>query len=335
MEITLDHFEVDLEHVRDYPGLQIIPVINHDSQQTSVEKILWEGFQDESIKIKELDSSSVPTVQLTNTTDELYLGYRGAIIRGGGQNRQLLHSVVIPGKRSLSIPVQCIQSGRWNPHQEKIFTHKASDITSSSLRYKRYSQTETWSKISETTRMSGTSSTTQDYTVMHDFMFGSEQEASIAAESMTVYRENDFKRRKASRQRAQKILKELLPLENQVGVYIRLIEPSMCAKKKYELTECLEIFSCPTVYRKIHEVVLSSFVADASILPEDDPQLVIPAVTQQHFSEFMDMIDKASWKEQPSIGQEKRQEIRQDKKLFGESIFQEKELVHLMCSLEG
>lgn len=328
--LSLD-LELALEHTRSYPGIQITPVISKKARSSKEHRLLWEGVESQSVKIQEKSSSSVPEVELINTTEETFIGYKGSIIRGGGQNRQLLHSFVVPKKASIKIPVQCIQHGRWNPNQQKNFSSKSGDVTSSSLRFSKKSQMETWNNITETATHSGTTSFTEDYTVMHDFMFGNQQESQTAVSSMTVSGVHFEKKREESREKAQQILKETEPIEGQVGVYIHLVSPEDWKKGNIKRKEFMEVFASPSLYQKVHKDVLTSFVADAAILPKEE-KFEIPPVEKDQFQKFLEKIQNSAWKEKEKIGVEKRQEIASSE-IFGESISDGEEIVHLMCSV--
>ncbi|NUM33328.1 MAG: hypothetical protein HUU50_02190 [Candidatus Brocadiae bacterium] len=330
--LSLD-LELALEHTKSYPGIQITPVIAKNGRFSKERKLLWEGMESNSVKIQEKASSSVPEVELVNESEETFIGCKGSIIRGGGQNRQLLHSFVVPKKASIKIPVQCIQHGRWNPHHSRQFSNRSGDVTSSSLKFSKKSQMETWQNITETATHSGTTSMTEDYTITHDFMFGDHREAQTALSSMTSTGMKLEKKREESRERAQKILQETEPIEGQVGVYIHLISPEDWKKGEVKRKEFMEIFASQELYKKVHKDVLTSFVADAAMLPKDEPKIEIPALEKEQFSRFLQKIQQAPWKDKEKIGSEKRQEIVNSSEVFGESIYDEEEMVHLMCSV--
>ena len=325
MKIDFNDIKLDLNSTKNFGNIQFTPIIMKVKKDTQINKVLYQGLEENKIKIEELDNASVPEVELVNESDEFYLGYKGTIIRGGGQNRQLLHSVVVPGKTSIKIPVQCIQYGRWNPNKEKKFSSKSTDLTSTSLRFKKQTQAQTWDTITHRTTTSRTSTQTQDYTVMHDFFVGDEEDATGATAFMNAHDQQDTNKTKV-RDRIQEITNELKTLPNQVGLFINSIEDE---KGEIKEVDYLELFSSSKVYENINRSIVSSFALDASMV---DTKKIEPNITQR-FEKFIKKLEQMDWEKQNSIGKETREEIIENpEKMFGERIFNEDELVHLMCS---
>ena len=333
MVVQLPNIQLATGHTKSYPGIRLTPIVIKGKQESShINHLLWEGIENQSIEISELKSSSVPTVTMTNKTLEPFLAFRGTIIRGGGQNRQILHSFIMPEQKELNVPVQCIQHGRWNPHHEKKFSSKSGDVTSSTLRFKSKTQCEAWDTITHTTSLSGTSSGTEDYTVTRDYFVGSENESLTATHSITDVSGAKMEKRQKARNRAQQIIKEVELLEGQVGMYVTIIDPESWGRETSPIQlQCMELFTSADIYAKVHKDVLSSFVSDIAVLPEE-----IPLIENEHddprFLDFLEKIQKASWQKGITIGKESRQEISSSEELFGESIFLGEEMVHMMCS---
>lgn len=326
--------ELATEYTRSYPGIQVTPIVAKQARDSSVQRFLWEGIEDKSVEIEEQKNSNVPNVTLINHSTERFLGYRGSIIRGGGQNRHLVHSFVVPEKSHIDIPVQCIQHGRWNPHQSNKFSTKSGDITSSSIRFQNKSQQETWRSIRETTTLSGTISMTEDFTVLRDCLVGTPEEMETATSSLAATDSKTHEQRQKSRDRAQKILSDLeQPLPNQVGVYVTVVDPMEWKQGKVTLIYCVEIFASPQLYGKAHKDIISSFAVDIALLPEGDPRLEPIAMDEGKFKQLLKEIEGGKWKEDRNIGKEKRFELKSPSpQPFGESIVLENDLVHLMYS---
>ena len=65
--------------------------------------------------VKELDQgASVRQVIVENPTDLAILIYEGEQIRGAQQNRSVDASLLVPAKSGISVPVSCIERGRWD-----------------------------------------------------------------------------------------------------------------------------------------------------------------------------------------------------------------------------
>ena len=336
MRLSLPKIELRLDAGKRYAGIHITPIVAKAGKNAVVQKFLWEGIDNKSVEIQEHKTQSVPTVTVINRSKETFLGYRGSIIRGGGQNRQLVHSFVLPEGATLDIPVQCIQHGRWNPHQSKEFSSKAGDITSSTLRFQKKSQHETWRTIDETSTLSGTTSHTQDYTVVHDYLLGSADEMKHATSQISgTDRASDSKRSK-SRERAQQIAKDFAePIVEQVGLYVTMVDPFDWKEGKVRLIHSIELFTAPELYRKVHKDLIASFAMDAALLQNDEVSAhfyedKMPDKLQTDtFDGLVKQVLDSPWKKQEKIGSEARHELTAADN-FGEMVSSGEELLHLM-----
>ncbi len=334
MALNLEGLRLDIENAKYFDGIHFFPIISEkNTQNTNNYRFLWEGMEEKKVDVEELKSSSVPTVTLTNKSSESYIAYRGNIIRGGGQNRQILHSFVVPAQKSLQIPVQCIQQGRWNPNQNKQFSQKAGEVTSSSMRFKSKTQSDTWNTITEQSTRTHTISCSYDYTVNKDYYTGSHQESITAESSITSSQLEEQNKRAEGREKAQKMLKEMEnPLPNQVGIYVVMVDADEFVHGKTKLMDCLELFGNPDLYQKVHKEVTASFITDV-VMYLQGQKITLPPATQERFQAFLTKIKGESWKSASSVGEEKREEIAKSERSFGESISINDEMIHVMCSI--
>jgi hypothetical protein len=338
MGFALPDVKPHIESAKQYPGIHIIPVLGTNKQNVEVRRFLWEGLADKSVEIKERQNVSVPSVTVVNHSTENFLGYRGSVIRGGGQNRQLLHSFVLSKGVSMDIPVQCIQHGRWNPHQSKSFSNKPGDVTSSSLRFSRKTQEETWHTIHETSVMSGTTSCTDDYTVASDTLVGNREEMAHATSQLTSTDRHGNEVRERSRSRAQTIIQDWVKnIPNQLGLYVIMLDPFEWKSGNMKLMHCLELFVSPELYEKAHKDLISSFAIDAALLPQDEisqhfyEEKMPPEIDTEMFNKLLEKIRSAPWQQNRNIGSESRHETDANH-AFGEAISQSDTMLHLMYS---
>lgn len=337
MELNLPDIELAVEQSYCAAGIQVTPIILKQQQNPPVQRFLWEGLEDHSVEIKERQSSSVPMVTLINHKQEKFLGHKGSVIRGGGQNRQLVHTVVVPEGATMEIPVQCIQHGRWNPYQNREFTSKRGETTSPSLRFYAKNQSETWHTISETSTMSGTVSITADYTTTSDFLVGSHEEMHQSTQSIRFQDKGSQEKRTHSRDRAQKMIDDCKNIPGQVGLYVVMVDPLRWKEGKVSALSCIEIFGSPELYQKTHRDIVASFALDAVLLPDDENSSNLyrkelgEKVDKEKFAKFVESIHKASWQEAKSIGHEQRQETT-SRHFFGETVSLGKDILHLMYS---
>ena len=78
---------------------------------------LDQAMADSSIKISEVsESGNVPDIRFENTGNKPTLLVDGEEISGGKQNRILNISILAPAKETITIPVTCVEAGRWGRH---------------------------------------------------------------------------------------------------------------------------------------------------------------------------------------------------------------------------
>jgi hypothetical protein len=81
------------------------------------------------------EAGSVPELVVSNPLAEDVLLYDGEELLGAKQNRILNVSVLVAGKTTLSIPVSCVEQGRWR-HVSADFA-AASHISHAQLRRRK------------------------------------------------------------------------------------------------------------------------------------------------------------------------------------------------------
>ncbi len=72
------------------------------------------------VTITEQASAAVPSILVTNRGDRPVLLVEGETITGGQQNRTLNVSVLVPAASTITVPVSCVEAGRWDG--ERAFT---------------------------------------------------------------------------------------------------------------------------------------------------------------------------------------------------------------------
>lgn len=77
------------------------------------------GFQIEEVS----DSGSVPTLRASNQTDFDVLLIAGQLVRGGKQNRGINADLLIASGKDATIPVTCVERGRWSGDRRARFEH--------------------------------------------------------------------------------------------------------------------------------------------------------------------------------------------------------------------
>lgn len=146
-------------------GISLIPVYLHGGTTPDAPLHIATGI-DSGIRIEEQHSANVPFLEATNPGDTPALLVSGQIVKGGLQTRILNVSVLIAGGNTITIPVSCVEQGRWNGGREfrmgeafgsrRVRREKdASVATNVRLRGERYSdQGSVWRSVdSELSRM--------------------------------------------------------------------------------------------------------------------------------------------------------------------------------------
>ena len=335
-KIKFPEVGIDLEKQKIYPGVQIVPIIASTEGKAEINcRFLWEGIAEHAVEIKEHTGGyRVPAVTLVNHSNEIFLAHKGCIIRGGGQNRQLQHSFVIGAAGSFEVAVQCIQKGRWNPQKQQGFSTQG-EVTASSLRFYKNSQRQIWETINNAATRSGTLSSSEDYTVLRDYLIGDEAAKQQAASQIRNPGTNKQNGQDDKRQRAQNILNDWEhPEAGQIGIFVTMADPVAYRYGEIIPRYFLEIFSSPQLYARIHREIIASFAVDA-IMYDGQSQMV--PIDQEKFAQFVASIEQADWTEVPGIGREKRYQLDELADAFGETIFWQERMQHFMyshCSLQ-
>lgn len=165
----------------------------------------------EGVTVSELESAEVPTLLVTNTTDQPILLLEGEVLEGGQQTRTLNVSVLVPANSSVEVPVSCVEAGRWRGGRgfqranymtsRGVRTSKLEGVQRNMRRvsgYKASDQGAVWDAVSLSLEMHQASSSTSSF-----------EEANAAA-----FERDD------SRQQATDELIAAGPQEGQTGVVV-------------------------------------------------------------------------------------------------------------------
>lgn len=109
---------------RRYGSLTVFPVFS--DEQAAVEYLLFEeALAAGMVSVKEVsESGSVSTLTVENRSNTRILFLEGEELRGAKQDRILNRSVLVPANKTISIPVSCVEEGRWNQSSPEMTTSK-------------------------------------------------------------------------------------------------------------------------------------------------------------------------------------------------------------------
>jgi len=125
--------------------------------------VLDEAMASKQVKISEGEQESVNDLTLINSSDRPVFVLAGEVIIGGKQDRIIGANTVIPPKTTLSVPVYCVEHGRWD-NSSKVFT-TANALAHGRLRGKASfeEQGEVWKEVAATNAKRNTANATDTY----------------------------------------------------------------------------------------------------------------------------------------------------------------------------
>jgi hypothetical protein len=93
-------------------GLQVVPILGRSLNQP--EYRLLDGHTLAAVRITETsDAGSVPALRIENALDSRVFLMDGQELVGAKQNRILNTDVLVPASTTLTLPVSCVEAGRW------------------------------------------------------------------------------------------------------------------------------------------------------------------------------------------------------------------------------
>ena len=107
-------------------SLTLLPIVAVDPpKQPDNLLVLDEAMPKKLVTIKEQDGGSVNNLELTNKADQPLFLLAGEVILGGRQDRIIGSNTIIPPKTTQSVPVFCVEHGRWSGSTNEFTTGKA------------------------------------------------------------------------------------------------------------------------------------------------------------------------------------------------------------------
>ena len=96
-------------------SLTLLPIAAVDPPKAGTDLlVLDEAMPKKLVAIKEVDGGSVNNLSLTNKADKPLFLLAGEVILGGKQDRIIGSNTIIPAKTTQTVPVFCVEHGRWN-----------------------------------------------------------------------------------------------------------------------------------------------------------------------------------------------------------------------------
>ena len=201
---------------------------------------LDEALDSGALAISELDESgSVPELKVTNKSDRKVLMLDGEELVGAKQNRVLNVTVLIAAQSETTIPVSCVEQGRWSYRSREFGS--ARRAMSPDLKKKKARS------VRESLRTAGSFASAQGMVWQEiDAKF----ERMAADRSPTMAMADLYE---AHQETSEDYLKAFHPVENQIGLVV-FIDGEVAG---VELLDKFETF------KKNHEKLVQSYVIDA------------------------------------------------------------------------
>jgi hypothetical protein len=250
-----------------------------------------------SVTVEEVsEGGSVPNLLVTNESESKVLFLEGEELRGAKQNRVLNTSVLVAARGKTTIPVSCVEQGRWryrsrefasaDSHSSSKLRHHLKRSVAASLKLGRghsSDQMAVWSEVSRQMTSLGSSSDTV-----------------AMADTFDAYREK------------LGAFRERLPyVEGATGIAVAVGKQVVA----------LDVFDKPSTCQKVWGRLLTGVVLDALETPPSD-QIADPADVNGLLARVRD----ASWEPATAAGEGKEFRLDADAQthgsalVFGESV---------------
>jgi len=226
------------------------------------------------------ESGSVPTLMVNNTSGSRVLFLEGEELHGAKQNRVLNTSVLVAAHSKTTIPVSCVEQGRWR-YRGRQFSSSGSHSSSKLRHYLK-------SSVSASLRQ-GRGHTSDQGAVWREVdrqmtSLGSTSDTGAMADTYSSYRD-----------RLEEFRTHLGYVDGATGVAVA-IGPRIVA---------VDVFDKPATCRKVWDRLLSGVVMDALETPETET-----TAGPDEVRALLSKLRSAPWETTPAVGE--GQEYRSD-----------------------
>jgi len=258
-----------------HENLTIFPIFSSGPTADEVDYLLSdEAVGAGCVTVEEInESGSVPTLMVTNSGDQRVLFLEGEELRGAKQNRVLNTSVLIGARTKATIPVSCVEQGRWRFRSHQFapsenysspkLRRKLKQSVSQSLsagRGHRSDQGAVWTEVDR-------------------------QMQSHMSSSHTSAMSDTFD---SNRDRLEEFRTHMSYAEGATGLAVAIGSTIVA----------FDLFDKPSTCRKVWDRLLSGFVMDA--LEEGRPA---PSPAPAEVDALVKSLEAAAWQESPAVGE--------------------------------
>ena len=260
-------------------GTTIYPIFLPDNSPKNIK------IATDDLIVSELESASVPQIQVHNPTNEPLLIPAGKVLSGGRQTRTVNVSILVAPGSTIVIPVSCVEAGRWHGEHRfedskrfasrRVRMEKQRSVARNvkNLRTKTSDQSAVWSSIDAEMASRHLSSDTKSFL--------------YAEESM-----NDEKKRFTA---VQELLNEgPEPLQNGIAI------------AQGDEVVSVEMFASPDALKSSYEALIRSAIFDS-------PDKKVKSPSEGAVQKFLDQILSAETTEATGVGLGTEYHIENDK----------------------
>ena len=260
-------------------GTTIYPIFLPDNSPKNIK------IATDDLVVSELESASVPQIQVHNPTNEPLLIPAGKVLSGGRQTRTVNVSILVAPGSTIVIPVSCVEAGRWHGEHRfedskrfasrRVRMEKQRSVARNvkNLRTKMSDQSAVWSSIDAEMASRHLSSDTRSFL--------------YAEESM-----NDEKKRFTA---VQELLNEgPEPLQNGIAI------------AQGDEVVSVEMFASPDALKSSYEALIRSAIFDS-------PDKKVKSPSEGAVQKFLDQILSAETTEATGVGLGTEYHIGNDK----------------------
>jgi hypothetical protein len=125
--------------------------------------VLDEAMKKKLVRIHEVKDEDVNNLTLTNKSDQPLFLLAGEVIIGGKQDRIIGKNTIVPAKKTLTVPVFCVEHGRWDNSGKEFTTANA--LAHGRLRGSANfdTQSDVWKEVAAKNELRNTKSSTDTY----------------------------------------------------------------------------------------------------------------------------------------------------------------------------
>lgn len=269
---ALAHIQVGAETT--FENMTIFPLLDGDggsADYLALDEALAQGL----VHITEVSAAgSVPELKLKNESDDPVLLLDGEELIGAKQNRVLNLTILAPAKRTIVIPVSCVEAGRWS--------RRSARFTTSSQAYFARGRAKKMAQVSYSMLYSGQARSDQ-HVVWADI---AAKAAHLRTESATAAMFDIYDRHA---KRIDGYVAAFTALDRQVGAAFA-INGTVIG---------FDLFACAGAWQKLMPKLVRSYALDAIEMPKKK------AVTasREAVEELLSAVSQAAAKTFPAVGE--------------------------------